>query len=119
MNKNGQKTLLIASVAEGEGKTITAANLAVMLSYAGNKVLLIDGNCDTNGNPGLSKLFDITPKYEDCLCARLETGNVSGLPSPEGAKHLRLLPNNDFSGDAADIIVSEKMNKLIRAAREQ
>lgn len=96
MNKNGQKTLLIASVAEGEGKTITAANLAVMLSYAGNKVLLIDGNCDTNGNPGLSKLFDITPKDEDCLCARLETGNVSGLPSPEGAKHLRLLPNNDF-----------------------
>ena len=90
-----------------------------MLSYAGNKVLLIDGNCDTNGNPGLSKLFDITPKDEDCLCARLETGNVSGLPSPEGAKHLRLLPNNDFSGDAADIIVSEKMNKLIRAAREQ
>lgn len=119
LNKNGQKTLLIASVAEGEGKTITAANLAVMLSYAGNKVLLIDGNCDTNGNPGLSKLFDITPKDEDCLCARLETGNVSGLPSPEGAKHLRLLPNNDFSGDAADIIVSEKMNKLIRAAREQ
>lgn len=114
LNKNGQKTLLIASVAEGEGKTITAANLAVMLSYAGNKVLLIDGNCDTNGNPGLSKLFDITPKDEDCLCARLETGNVSGLPSPEGAKHLRLLPNNDFSGDAADIIVSEKMNKLIR-----
>ena len=119
LNKNGQKTLLIASVAEGEGKTITAANLAVMLSYAGNKVLLIDGNCDTNGNPGLSKLFGITPKDEDCLCARLETGNVSGLPSPEGAKHLRLLPNNDFSGDAADIIVSEKMNKLIRAAREQ
>lgn len=76
LNKNGQKTLLIASVAEGEGKTITAANLAVMLSYAGNKVLLIDGNCDTNGNPGLSKLFDITPKDEDCLCARLETGNM-------------------------------------------
>ena len=66
LNKNGQKTLLIASVAEGEGKTITAANLAVMLSYAGNKVLLIDGNCDTDANPGLSKLFGITPKDEDC-----------------------------------------------------
>ena len=74
LNKNGQKTLLIASVAEGEGKTITAANLAVMLSYAGNKVLLIDGNCDTNGNPGLSKLFE--PLADVFSTMKAYTGSV-------------------------------------------
>ncbi len=119
MNKNGQKTLLIASVAEGEGKTITAANLAVMLSYAGNKVLLIDGNCDTNGNPGLSKLFDITPKDEDCLCARLETAMfrvclLRRRKAPSAASEQRF-----FGRCGRYYRFRKKMNKLIRAAREQ
>lgn len=119
LNKNGQKTLMIASVAEGEGKTLTAANLALMLSYAGSSVLLIDGNCDTDGNPALSRLFGINPADADTFIARLETGSVSSLPSPEGAKNLSLLLNGELAGDAADIIGSEKMSQLIRNAREQ
>ena len=38
------KTLVVTSAAPGEGKTLTAANLAVTLAYDGLRVLLVD--CD-------------------------------------------------------------------------
>lgn len=38
------KTIVVTSVAPGEGKTLTAANLAVIFARGGRRVLLVDGD---------------------------------------------------------------------------
>ncbi len=50
----GEKVLLVTSVAENEGKSTLAANLALALSEEQNRVLLLD--CDFR-QPALYKIF--------------------------------------------------------------
>lgn len=52
------KTVVVASPARGDGKTTLACNLAIVLSQADRKVLLID--IDTR-NPAVEALFGLTP----------------------------------------------------------
>ena len=56
MDKRGDKVLLVTSVAENEGKTTVASNLALAIAQEGKKVLLID--CDFR-RPALYKVFDV------------------------------------------------------------
>ena len=53
------KTLVVTSAAPGEGKTLTAANLAVTLAYDGLRVLLVD--CDIR-RPRVHGLFRLAPR---------------------------------------------------------
>jgi len=50
------KTILVTSMSAGEGKTTTAANLAVSFAHAGQKVLLIDSDLR---RPRLHKVFGL------------------------------------------------------------
>ncbi len=53
--QSGAKVFAITSVAENEGKSTCAANLAVSLADRGNKVALIDFDCK---KPALYKIFN-------------------------------------------------------------
>lgn len=44
MDKNGDRVLLVTSVAEHEGKSTVAANLALAIAETGAKVILMDGD---------------------------------------------------------------------------
>lgn len=57
MERNKARILLVTSVAENEGKSTTAANLALALAQEQKKVLLID--CDFR-RPALYKIFDVS-----------------------------------------------------------
>lgn len=50
------RTLLVASAIPGEGKTVTAANLAVVFAQAGHRVLLVDADFR---KPGVHLIFDL------------------------------------------------------------
>lgn len=54
-NKNGDKVYAVTSVAENEGKSTCAANIAVSLADRGNKVVLVDLD---GKKPALYKLFN-------------------------------------------------------------
>jgi capsular exopolysaccharide synthesis family protein len=54
--KNGMRSLAISSTVQGEGKTLTALNLAVCLSHLHRSVLLVDGDLRTKG---LSRLLGL------------------------------------------------------------
>lgn len=60
MDKHNAKVLMVTSVAENEGKSTVAANLALSLVQEGRKVLLLD--CDFR-NPAQYKIFEADEKY--------------------------------------------------------
>ena len=59
LDRRGGKVLLVTSVAENEGKSTLAANLALALSEEQNRVLLLD--CDFR-QPALYKIFELPQK---------------------------------------------------------
>lgn len=60
---NSDKIFLITSVAENEGKSTTAANIAIALASRGNRVLLLDMDFK---KPAMHKIFEINvPDNQD------------------------------------------------------
>ena len=62
LNKANQKVLLVTSVAENEGKSTVAANLAVAMSRHGKRVALVDLDLR---RPAVHKLFSEQGNYMD------------------------------------------------------
>ena len=54
--EHGARTIMITSAVDGEGKSTTVANLAVTLSRAGRRVVVIDADL---GRPYLHRLFNV------------------------------------------------------------
>lgn len=64
-----EKVIAVTSVAENEGKSTAAANIALALAGKGHKVLLIDLDVK---KPALVKLFEVTPTENECLNTYLQ-----------------------------------------------
>ena len=64
--RNGSKVFAITSIVGQEGKSTTAANIAISLADRGHKVILIDADCK---KPALFAMFE--KKYSE------KTGNIS------------------------------------------
>ena len=60
MKSNGQKVLLVTSTVPGEGKSVTAVNLAGQLAMDGARVLLIDGDLRKQQD---RQLLNLTAEY--------------------------------------------------------
>jgi succinoglycan biosynthesis transport protein ExoP len=94
------RTLLITSSAPGEGKSTTAAHLAIACAQAGKKVLLIDADLR---RPSLDKKFNITKKIglADILAHRISPVDVIVEADVPG---LFIMPAGPAMLNAADLI---------------
>jgi Mrp family chromosome partitioning ATPase len=83
------QVVLITSARAGEGKSTTAANLAVTLAETGKRVLLLDADFRA---PSLHALLDVAPGtgVADLLTAPAGT-DVVGLARPTGVAGVRLV----------------------------
>ncbi len=106
----GSKILLINSLANGEGKTFLATNLAYAYSLVNKKVLLIDGNFH---NPSITRSVKSRIFVEDYL-----TGAIPGFASQSTYK-ITVLSNK--GGDvslfevANENLIREKIDRLRNA----
>lgn len=69
MEKQGEKSILITSLKENEGKSTVAANIALNLAKRGKRVLLIDTDLR---KPSLYKIFDMQFSEEKECAAYLK-----------------------------------------------
>jgi capsular exopolysaccharide synthesis family protein len=113
------KTLVVTSAAPGEGKTLTAANLAVTLAYDGLEVLLVD--CDIR-RPRVHGLFHV-PRAPGLMELLTASGNPDVPPPPAirgtSVARLSVLPCGALPMNAANLLSSTRMRVLLQELRER
>ena len=103
------RTLLITSSSATEGKTTTAANLGIVYSGLGKKVLIIDADLR---KPKQHKLFNIekSPGLTDYLAMNL---SIDKVIYSTHVNNLSLMPAGTSPPNPAEMIASQKMTELI------
>ncbi len=107
-----KNTLMITGPLPGEGKTLTAINLAISLSHEVNKtVLLVDADMRS---PSIASYFGL-PKGKglvDYLAGEAALPDL--LVHPEGFDELVILPGGRPVAGAAELIGSPMMGNLVQ-----
>lgn len=108
------RTLLVTSAAAKEGKTTTAANLAMAIALADKKVLLIDADLR---RPSVAKFFGID-NYKG-----LST-YLSGISDREiiieiPGTGLSVIPSGPIPPNPSELLSSQLLQELIDTSREQ
>lgn len=111
---SGLKVVMIASAVVGEGKTLTAANLALTFSESYRKrVLLIDADLR---KPALHNVFRIDASSG--LSDGLTASTTSKLTVRQVSERLAVLPAGRPSADPMEGLVSDRMRRLIDEAKD-
>lgn len=106
--------LLVTSAGPVEGKTTTAANLAITLAQGGKRVVLVDSDLrrpsihklfGLANNVGLSTLFlENAPRLEDAL-------------QPTSITGLRVLTSGQMPPNPAELLDSKRFNEIVSQLR--
>ncbi len=107
------RLLMVTSAMPGEGKSLTAANLAMTLSLYGRRVLLIDADVH---RPTLHDLFNVSNSQGllDGLATRADTP----MPLIDVAPNLSLLPSGSSDAEPMSLLISDRMRQLLRDAAQ-
>lgn len=108
----------ISSALSGEGKSLSAVNLAYTMSQLGKRVLLID--CDMR-RPSLDEKMSIsrTPGLSDFLTGQSGAGNLiqmCGLKGDERAFHV--IASGRIPPNPMELLSSVRMEKMLALFRE-
>jgi non-specific protein-tyrosine kinase len=103
-------TLLITSPAQGEGKSLLLANLAVAFAQSGNSTILVD--CDLR-KPSQHDLWGV-PNERGLTTMLLEDSALATPPLVESSvPNLQVLPSGVLPPNPADVLSSQRMNEVI------
>ena len=111
LNENNWNVLAVTSPGTGEGKTLTALNLAVSLAMeVKHTVLLVDANLR---HPSLHEQLGLpgSPGLSDYLTH--DTPLTELFVHPKGIDHLTVLPGGHAMLNSAEILNSPKMSRLV------
>ncbi|MFH1858295.1 MAG: CpsD/CapB family tyrosine-protein kinase, partial [Candidatus Omnitrophota bacterium] len=115
IQKRNLKSFVVTSAIHGEGKTVTAANLAFALAGDLNakSVVLVDGDLRKGS---LTRLLGIDPKagLSDYLSDGIE---LSGALLDIGVKNLSVLPAGKPPKNPSELLGSIRMRELIQELR--
>ena len=115
-NRNGEtKVIQVTSPVPGDGKSTTAANLAVTMAQSGRKTLLLDADFR---RPRVAKLFGTR---EDIGITSAISGHVE-LPDAiqvTSVDNLSVLACGKRPGNPAELLSSERFDEMLQLLREQ
>jgi capsular exopolysaccharide synthesis family protein len=107
------KLVAVTSAMAGEGKTATAANLAVVLAQLGRPVLIMD--CDLR-KPRLHQVFKISNRVG--LVNQLTgTADLDTVILPTEVPNLWVLPSGPTPPNPSELLASERLRELLRTLR--
>ena len=109
------KTIAITSCTPNEGKSMTIANLAIVLTQAGKSVLIMD--CDMR-NPTVHKNFNLSNKVGLSSCISMGTA-VADAVQATAIEGLDALTAGVIPPNPSELLGSEQMKNLLQRAKEQ
>lgn len=109
------RSLLVTSPAANADKSVTLANLAVIMAEGGRQVILVDGDLR---RPALHELFGVDNDVG--LSDLVQGGDLASLPLKEsGVEGLRLLTSGRLPQNPSILMGAARMKELIAALTEQ
>lgn len=119
VRSNNYRSILVTSAGPGEGKTLTATNLAMSLARDVNQsITLVDLDLTRSSVArylGIDQ--DIKAGLGDFLLGNAELSDI--IYFPEGMEGLAIVPNREPVENPSDLIGSPEMKALVTQLRDQ
>ena len=109
--ENRNKRILITSSNEGEGKSLIMANIALTLSQAGKKVILIDSDIATSQ---LTKTFRAFNSNGLSEFLNGEVNSPAEIIKGSGYKNLSVIPAGDNNSNETNWFLNGNMETLLQ-----
>ena len=110
------KTLLVTSSVPLEGKTVTAANLAVVFAQGGRRVLLVDADLR---RPAVERLFALPNQYGLTTLVRGGDAKIESTVQATDQENLFVLSTGPLPPNPAEVLASQRMRAVVRALAEK
>jgi len=104
-------TLVVASAVASEGKTTTAANLAVVMAQAGKRVVLVDADLR---RPAVHKMFDLPNHHGVTDALRKSPAALNGYLHATQVKNLQVLTSGPLPPNPQELLGSQRMQDLLQ-----
>jgi|SRR6266567_811281 len=112
--QRGVKTIMVVSPTAGEGKTTTAANVAVTLANANKRVILVSADLR---KPRVHRFFDLENAVGLSNVLSGEVKPWEALQDPK-VENLRVMSSGPVPARPAELLQSEQMGELLVELRE-
>jgi len=123
-NSKKIQTILITSTLPGEGKSWTAANLAVTFAQAGKQVVLVDTDLrkgrqfsvfNVVSRPGISNYLSGVVNEGEVYDAE----DIRSFIKETSIDNLYLIPAGDVPPNPAELLVNSRMHKMLEDLKKQ
>jgi capsular exopolysaccharide synthesis family protein len=104
------KTVLVTSAVPGEGKTTTAANLAVAMAQAGQRTILLDADFR---KPGIHKIFALPNASGLSTLLRRDGEPLDHIQQETEQENLRVITTGPLPPNPAELLRSKRMSAVI------
>ena len=104
------KTLLITSPSPTEGKSLTLANLGVVMAQAGQRVILVDTDLR---RPTLHRIFGLSNDSGLTSALFNEDSDVDRWLQPTEVENLRVLASGPLPPNPSELLGSQRMERLV------
>ena len=104
------RALLITSSVPGEGRTLTAANLAVVFAQAGRRVLLVDADLR---KPGLHIVFDLPNTHGLTTLLRSDKVVLDDVVQSTEQENLMVLTSGPLPPNPSELLGSQRMRAMV------
>jgi polysaccharide biosynthesis transport protein len=110
------RTIMVTSAAPAEGKSITSANLAIVMAQAGKQVLLVDADLR---RPSQHDLFQVNNELG--LTNALLESNIalSSVCQTTAVPNLRVMTSGAIPPDPSELLGSRHMASLIESLAQE
>ncbi len=110
------RTLLVTSSNEGEGKTVTASNLAIVFAQAGLRVILVDTDFR---QPGIHRIFNVPNTQGLTSLLRSDEATVELVAQASDQANLRIVTTGPLPPNPVELLASQRMRAVLARLRAE